>query len=193
MMMMLRVNSFPTANKAALLSVANATTPPKFVDWVDLPGGHTKFTIRYHAKTQRYYTLSNYASDESITPNPACVASQNGTTAASAAAKPTCCSISHLSRCTSDNCLWCHGEARNVLVLASSGDLIDWKIEQTVLQDDTGLAPWTSMLYTGFQYVDWQFDGDTDIVMLVRTSYRGANSCHNANRLTFKRIALTVN
>ena len=35
----LRVNSLPVANKAALLYVANATSTPAFVDWIDLPGG----------------------------------------------------------------------------------------------------------------------------------------------------------
>lgn len=36
--------------------------------------------------------------------------------------------------------------------------------------------------------MDWQFDGDGDIIMAVRTAYRGAQSYHNSNRVTYKRI-----
>ena len=36
---LLRVNSLPSANKAALLHVANATAVPTFVEWVEFPGG----------------------------------------------------------------------------------------------------------------------------------------------------------
>ena len=59
-----------------------------------------------------------------------------------------------------------------------------------LLSDDTGLSAADSIRYTGFHYVDWQFDGPggRDIVMAVRTAYRGAVSYHNSNRLTFKRI-----
>jgi hypothetical protein len=39
----------------------------------------------------------------------------------------------------------------------------------------------------GFHYVDWVFDG-ADIVYAIRTGYKGANSYHNANRLTTKRL-----
>ena len=57
-----------------------------------------------------------------------------------------------------------------------------------LLKDDTGFTMNDSIKYTGFHYVDWQFDG-TDIIMLVRTAYRGAVSYHNSNRLTYKRIS----
>jgi hypothetical protein len=44
----------------------------------------------------------------------------------------------------------------------------------------------------GFQYVDWLFDGD-DIIAACRTAYdddgTGAHSFHDANFLTFHRIA----
>ena len=60
---------------------------------------------------------------------------------------------------------------------------------QTLLHDDTGLAPQDSVRYTGFHYVDWRFDGADDIVYAVRTGYRGANSYHNSNFITFKRLA----
>jgi len=39
----------------------------------------------------------------------------------------------------------------------------------------------------GFQYVDWQFDGD-DIVPVCRFSWTGANF-HDANLITFHRVS----
>jgi hypothetical protein len=43
----------------------------------------------------------------------------------------------------------------------------------------------------GFQYADWQFDGD-DMVAVVRTAYDdaegGAHNNHDANYVTFHRI-----
>lgn len=76
---------------------------------------------------------------------------------------------------------------RCVLTLAVSSDLFHWRIIETLLTDDTGME-WADVLrYVGFHYVDWQFDGP-DLLYAVRTSYRGANSYHNANRLTVKRV-----
>jgi hypothetical protein len=67
----------------------------------------------------------------------------------------------------------------------------DWTERVVLLKDDTGFTVNDSIKYTGFHYVDWQFDGTdgTDIIMLVRTAYRGAVSYHNSNRLTYKRIS----
>ncbi|KAK3283594.1 hypothetical protein CYMTET_8717 [Cymbomonas tetramitiformis] len=77
---------------------------------------------------------------------------------------------------------------RNVLVLATSDDLMEWKVcGEPLLHDDTGFDWTDSLRFTGFQYVDWQFDG-LDIIAAVRSGYRGANSFHNANRVTFLRI-----
>ncbi len=76
---------------------------------------------------------------------------------------------------------------RNLLSLAVSKDLRHWRRVKDVLYDDTGLTPQYSALLTGFQYCVWQFDGD-DIILLSRTAYRGANTFHNANRLTFHRF-----
>ena len=79
-------------------------------------------------------------------------------------------------------------DQRNVLVLCVSVDLNEWTIVKTLLADDTGFLPADSDKYTGFHYVDWQFDGtdQEDIIYAVRTAYRGANSFHNSNRITFK-------
>ena len=79
--------------------------------------------------------------------------------------------------------------ARNQLVLASSTDAVNgvWEICDTLLSDDSGLEFVDSVRLTGFQYVDWVFDGG-DILYAVRASYRGSNTYHNANRLAVKRI-----
>jgi hypothetical protein len=75
---------------------------------------------------------------------------------------------------------------RNILSLTSSEDLLNWRIERDVLNyaengwyEDVGKV--------GFQYADWQFDGE-DIIFLSRTAINGAYSFHNANYLTFHRI-----
>ena len=84
-------------------------------------------------------------------------------------------------------------DQRNVLYLCSSHDLVTWTQGSKLLFDDTGLAlsPDDSVRFTGFHYVDWQFDGkdDEDIVMAARTAYRGATSYHNSNRVTYKTIS----
>lgn len=79
-------------------------------------------------------------------------------------------------------------DQRNVLVLSASQNLFDWTVISTLLTDDTGFAPEDSIRYTGFHYVDWQFDGYNGSTLLyaIRTAYRGANSYHNSNRMTVK-------
>ena len=74
--------------------------------------------------------------------------------------------------------------ARNKLVLAVSEDLTRWRKAATLLEDDSGLSPEESRQLTGFQYVDWRFDGE-DIIYLCRCSYRGAANFHNSNRITY--------
>jgi hypothetical protein len=76
---------------------------------------------------------------------------------------------------------------RNVLALYASQDLRAWQPCTTLLTDDTGLPEDESRRLTGFQYVDWQFDGP-DIVYLVRTAYAGAHSFHDSNRITAHRL-----
>jgi len=72
---------------------------------------------------------------------------------------------------------------RGVLTLVSSTDLTNWTLVRDILRDDRGTAP----QYTGFQYVDWLFNGD-DIIFVSRTAYNGAHNFHDANHLTFHRI-----
>ncbi|MBN2307333.1 MAG: exo-alpha-sialidase, partial [Candidatus Hydrogenedentes bacterium] len=77
---------------------------------------------------------------------------------------------------------------RAVLSLYRSDNLRTWQHAAVLLDDDSGLSYEDSFRFTGFQYVDWHFDGD-DIIYLVRTAYDGADTFHNANRITFHRIA----
>jgi hypothetical protein len=76
---------------------------------------------------------------------------------------------------------------RTVLSLHTSEDLLRWEHKLTLLEDDQGLPYEQSVQLTGFQYVDWQFDGD-DIIYIVRTAYSGAHNFHDANRITFHQI-----
>lgn len=74
---------------------------------------------------------------------------------------------------------------RNTLVLMSSTDLHQWEAHATVLQHP-------DVEHHGFQYVDWQFEGE-DIIFLSRTAHDdgigGARNNHDANFLTFHRIS----
>ncbi len=79
------------------------------------------------------------------------------------------------------------GTARNELALFASPDLTSWRRIKTLLTDPTGLEPELSRQLTGFQYPDWQFDGD-DIIYLSRTALRGAHNFHDANQITFHTV-----
>jgi hypothetical protein len=74
---------------------------------------------------------------------------------------------------------------RNVLTLVSSPDSRDWRVESVILQHPDNEKH-------AFQYVDWLFEGD-DIIAVSRTAYEdglgGAHRAHDANYLTFHRIA----
>lgn len=69
---------------------------------------------------------------------------------------------------------------RNTLALCSSKDLADWNVDSIIIHHPDTLKH-------GFQYVDWQFDGN-DIIAVSRTAFEDANSYHNTNFLTFHRI-----
>jgi hypothetical protein len=75
------------------------------------------------------------------------------------------------------------GAMRNTLALVSSSDLRQWTVRQVVLQH-------ANPDKYGFQYADWQFDGD-DLIAVCRTAYDdglgGAHNYHDANFLTFHR------
>ena len=78
--------------------------------------------------------------------------------------------------------------ARNNLVLSTSLDLLQWKVCKTLLRDNTGFTPADSAKYTGFEYPDWQFDGPTDMLVGIRTAYRGAVDAGSSNRMTSLRV-----
>lgn len=74
---------------------------------------------------------------------------------------------------------------RNTLILMKSVNLRDWEIRATILRHPDAKTH-------GFQYADWQFGGP-DIVAVVRTAFDdaegGAHNFHDANFLTFHRLA----
>jgi hypothetical protein len=77
------------------------------------------------------------------------------------------------------------GGIRNTLALTCSADLKQWTVRCVVLyHPDTRKH--------GFQYVDWLFDRE-DLIAACRTAYDdgqgGAHNNHDANFLTFHRIA----
>lgn len=72
---------------------------------------------------------------------------------------------------------------RNTLALVASPDLRQWETRCVLLyHPDTAKH--------GFQYPDWQFDGE-DLIAVVRTAFDdavgGAHNAHDANYLTFHR------
>ncbi|MBT5829010.1 MAG: exo-alpha-sialidase [Candidatus Latescibacteria bacterium] len=76
---------------------------------------------------------------------------------------------------------------RNCLTLTRSKNLDDWEIVRDVLNfQDNGWKEGIEKV--GFQYVDWIFDGD-DILFLSRTAINNAHNFHNANYMTFHRLA----
>ena len=73
------------------------------------------------------------------------------------------------------------GAHRNILVLASSADLREWTVRATVLSH----PDWQRV---AFQYPDFIFDGD-DLLVASRTAWGNAHAPHDANFLTFHRVA----
>jgi hypothetical protein len=189
----LRVNSAPAANKAALVHVAGPSATPTFDSWIEaFPGGMSKFTIRQDARSGLYVTLSNYVEDARVTAPVSCAAGPPVSAGAPPGGPLPCCSMDQIRACSSSttpSCWWCHANGRNNLTLAFSTDLRNWTLAPglPVLRDDTGQPEWMSQMMTGFQYADWQFDGD-DLIAAVRTSYRGAQCYHNSNRMLYQRI-----
>ncbi|TZF82998.1 hypothetical protein FW774_11885 [Pedobacter sp. BS3] len=82
----------------------------------------------------------------------------------------------------SSNAPW---NQRNVLMLSSSSDLLNWEERYKIIRWNEGEII-TRRANFGFQYADWQFDGN-DIVAAVRTSWYGAD-WHDANTITFHRL-----
>jgi hypothetical protein len=83
---------------------------------------------------------------------------------------------------------WPHSphHQRNVVALTSSSDLKSWSEHYRGLSYAAGTGVVKNGSRVGFQYLDWQFDGD-DLVAVCRTSWDGANY-HDSNCITFHRI-----
>ena len=73
--------------------------------------------------------------------------------------------------------------ARNVLSLAASPDLVSWRIVCRLI-DRRGDDP----ACTGFQYPDFVIDGG-DLLCLSRTALNRPRNFHDANYITFHRVA----
>lgn len=75
---------------------------------------------------------------------------------------------------------------RNVLTLTSSGDLRNWEERCRLLRFREGQVVTKAESRVGFQYVDWQFDGE-DLIAVCRLAWNGLNY-HDANYITFHRV-----
>ncbi len=75
-----------------------------------------------------------------------------------------------------------HPDTRNLLSLMSSADLENWE----VVCDLIDYRHCNAEKY-GFQYVDFEFDGD-DIIYLCRTAINNPHNYHDSNYSTFHRI-----
>lgn len=75
---------------------------------------------------------------------------------------------------------------RNVIALTSSADLREWREHTRLLRYAEGSVVVKEGSRVGFQYLDWQFDGD-DLVAACRMSWNGLNY-HDANAITFHRV-----
>ncbi|MFI4910272.1 MAG: LamG-like jellyroll fold domain-containing protein [Sedimentisphaeraceae bacterium JB056] len=146
-----RFNSYPTTEKAALLSLSSdGRTLLWDVDgpdsgFIDMLGGMHKFAVKHDSITGLSLAIVNNNTDLN------------------------------------------EPQQRNTLSLIASADLKNWRYVLTLIQDNSIMSWDDSIDYSGFQYVDWEFDGE-DIIYLSRTAYDGADSYHNANRITFHRL-----
>jgi hypothetical protein len=155
---MLRVDTSGYPEKVAMISIGTNGDTASFnpaSGFINFPGGAKKFTIRYDAQSDLYWTLTSWVQPQ-------------------------------------DQAAGAPGNVRNTLALVCSSDLTNWTVRCILLyHPDTA--------HHGFQYTDWQFDGN-DLIAAVRTAYDdglgGANSYHNSNFTTFQRIknfrALTI-
>ena len=71
---------------------------------------------------------------------------------------------------------------RNLLSLMSSDDMKSWRVDCDLLDFSH-----TDPNEVGFQYVDFEFEGE-DIIFLCRTAMNRAHNFHDANYSTFHRI-----
>ncbi|MBZ0302392.1 MAG: glycoside hydrolase [Anaerolineae bacterium] len=129
--------------------------------FIDFPGCKAKFSIRRDPVTGKYLSLVNNLASLDLLKQ-----------MAESSTLTTRVHRHHPAR------------QRNIVNLTVSDDLWNWRVVKTLVSDDTGLSPEDSIRLTGFQYVDWQFDGG-DLIYAVRTAYRGALNFHDSNRILY--------
>lgn len=123
-------------------------------DFILFPGGSKKFVIRYDEKSKKYWALVNYVPED---------------------IKQEAMKLSKVKFST---------HIRNTLALCSSVDLVNWQVNNIVLQNP-------DILKHAFQYADWMIEG-RNIVFVSRTAFDdgvgGAANNHNNNFITFHKI-----
>ena len=72
--------------------------------------------------------------------------------------------------------------ARNLLSLVASSDLSNWELVCDLID-----RRYDDPKFVGFQYIDFEIEGD-DIIYLCRTAINNAKNYHDANYSTFHRI-----
>lgn len=153
------------AEKAARIKIEDNGKKISFdpkADYFDLPGCKAKLTIRQDPKTGEYITIGNALEDFEILRSFKDATGPN------------------VDRYRQKHPM----RQRNHAYVLASKDLWNWRRVKTLIEDDSGLKPEDSVRLTGFQYIDFQFDGD-DIIYVVRTASRGAVSFHDSNRILF--------
>ena len=159
---LLRASSQQTSAIACLARISEPTTdkaPYSFSfttdDFITMPGGGKKFTVRYDATSQRYWALTNPAEEAGF--------SHSGI---------------YLNGITFDL-------MRNRVALCYSSDLKNWTECKTPIVYDP------DPFFHGYQYLDWQFDGE-DIIAVSRTAHPEERGLpvrqHDANMMLFHRI-----
>lgn len=123
-------------------------------DFILFPGGSKKFVIKYDEKSKKYWSLVNYVPED---------------------VKPEARKLPKVKFST---------HIRNTLALCSSTDLVNWNVNEILLQHP-------DVLKHAFQYADWMVEGK-DIVFVSRTAFDdglgGAANNHNNNFITFHKI-----
>ncbi|MBQ8214271.1 MAG: hypothetical protein IJZ80_09700 [Clostridia bacterium] len=76
---------------------------------------------------------------------------------------------------------------RNILCLAASPDLINWKVIDILLCDRSVMTPLASGRAHGFQYVMWDYDGE-DLIYVVREASGYTKNFHDGQYVTMYRL-----
>lgn len=152
------------AEKAVRLRITDAGRTLSFdpaSGFFDMPGSKAKFTLRRDPVSGMYISFGSVIDDLDILRG---WYEQTGV-------------AGHMARESMPR-------QRNKMFMVASPDLWTWHRVKQVIGDKSGYQPADSIRLTGFQYVDWQIDGD-DIIFAVRTATRGSANFHDANRIEY--------